>query len=150
MRLGVTSLQGSFDRAFDGLLAAADRLDAAALNRRPHGEGTNAPAALVVHCCGVCEFWLGHVALGRPSHRDRDAELVAEATHAELRELVAATRTQVAADLDALDRGDGGMPNEVRAFLPGDGGDDEAVLHALEELYQHLGHLEVTADALGG
>lgn len=35
-------------------------------------------------------------------------------------------------------------------FMPGtDRSDGALVLHVLEELFQHLGHMEVTADALG-
>ena len=40
--------------------------------------------------------------------------------------------------------------HEYRAFLPGgDRSDAALVLHVFEELFQHLGHMEVTADALG-
>ena len=36
-----------------------------------------------------------------------------------------------------------------RDFMPGaDRTDGALVLHVLEELFQHLGHMEVTADAL--
>ncbi len=38
-----------------------------------------------------------------------------------------------------------------RDFMPGtDRNDGALVLHVLEELYQHLGHMQVTADALLG
>lgn len=91
---------------FDQLLRVADRLGDEALNTRPLGQGTNAVAALIVHCCGVTEFWLGHVALGEPSNRDRTAELSATGTLSEL--------------------------------------------HVIEELFQHLGHADLTADFLIG
>ena len=40
--------------------------------------------------------------------------------------------------------------HDFRAFMPGEDRSDGAlVLHVLEELFQHLGHMEVTADALG-
>lgn len=135
--------------AFDQLLAVAERVGEPAVNERPHGPSTNTIAALVVHCCGVAEFWLGHVALGRPSERDREAELQATATIAEMRELVARTVAQADEDLAALDAGRGGDPTGMRRFLlDGDVSDGAVVAHVLEELYQHLGHAELTADAL--
>jgi uncharacterized damage-inducible protein DinB len=38
------------------------------------GPGFNSLAALVVHTAGAEHYWLGDVAAGRPSDRDRDAE----------------------------------------------------------------------------
>jgi hypothetical protein len=135
--------------AFGQLLAVAERVGEPGVNERPHGPSTNAIAALVVHCCGVAEFWLGHVALGRPSDRDRDAELQATATIDELRRLVATTLDQVAADLADLEAGRGGDAAGIRQhLLDGDTTDASVVVHVLEELYQHLGHAELTADAL--
>jgi hypothetical protein len=80
------------------------------VNVQPHGDRTNSVAALVVHSCGVTEFWLGHVALageGNDLHGGREH------------------------------------------LLDGDESDAAAVLHVLEEIHQHLGHMELTADALG-
>lgn len=149
MRVDLAALTGSFDRALDAMADVVSRVGDDGLARRPHGEGTNAVGALVVHCDAVCEFWLGHVGLGRPSHRQREAEFDAEVSAADALALLAETARRVRADLAALDRGDG-EPSEMRAFLPNGGGDDEVVLHALEELYQHLGHMELAADAIVG
>ena len=91
--------------AFDQMLAVADRLGDDRVNERPIARHTNAVAALIVHCCGVAEFWLGHVGLGRESQRDRDAEFSRTATLAELHAMVAAAREQVDADLAALEAG---------------------------------------------
>jgi uncharacterized protein (DUF952 family) len=95
----------------------------------------------------VCEFWLGHVALGRASVRDREAEFEQVAWLLELEQLVARTTAQVAADLEALSAGRG-TGSDVRAFLPAGGTDESLVLHVIEELYQHLGHMESAVDAL--
>jgi len=136
--------------AFARMLGVADRLGDERVNLRPHGEGTNAVAALVVHCCGVAEFWLGHVALGRPSNRDRTAELSTTASVAELHALVAATLATATADIRALEAG-GGSDAGGRQFLPeGDTSDASVVIHVLEEAFQHLGHMELAADALLG
>jgi len=144
------TLRGYVHRALDGLLAVVDRVGDARLNQRPHGPSTNSVAVLVVHCCGVVDHWLGRVALGRPGERDRPAELRATATADELHALVAATRAQADADLAALDGTPAGTapPRYQEGDLPGPGTVADVVLHVVEELYQHLGHAELTADAL--
>jgi hypothetical protein len=136
-------------RAFTQMLGVVDRLGEERVNLRPHGDRTNSVAALVVHCCGVTEFWLGHVALGRPSTRDRAAEFVATASVAALHDLVERTVEAAAADLARLEAGEGSDEHGGRShLLDGDGSDASAVLHVLEEAYQHLGHMELAADAL--
>jgi len=135
--------------AFAQLLGVAERLGDDGVNQRPHGEGTNAVAALIVHCCGVCEFWLGHVGLNRESDRDRDAEFSATATIAELRQLVHATLAQVDRDLVALEAAPPSPHAAHREHLvDGDRSDASLVLHVIEELFQHLGHAELAADAV--
>jgi uncharacterized damage-inducible protein DinB len=128
-----------------------DRLDDDTVNRAPFPR-TNSVAALVVHCCGVGEFWLGHVGLGRPSDRDRSSEFVAVATRAELHERLDAAADGIVADVRALVRGDASPANAGgRRFLQdGDESDASLVVHVIEELYQHLGHMQLTADALLG
>lgn len=135
-------------RAFAAMLRVADRLGDDTVNERPLGARTNAVGPLVVHCCGVTEFWLGHVALGRPSTRDRAAEFTTTPTLAELHALVATTVETAVADLARLAGGEGVAGHEARTHLPADGTDESVVLHVLEELYQHLGHMEIAADAL--
>jgi uncharacterized damage-inducible protein DinB len=134
--------------AFTQMLAVADRLGEEAVNRRPAGPGTNAVAALVVHCCELTEFWLGHVALGHESQRDRESEFSRHATLAELHAAVDEAVAGAEAALRRLDAGEG-TTQPVRQFLlDGDTSDASVVLHVLEELYQHLGHIELTADVL--
>lgn len=117
------------------------------LNVRPHGKSTNSVGALIVHCRAVCEFWLGHVALGRPDLRDRDAEFVARTQLVPLEAAVERTRRQCRADLASLSA-EPGRPSELRDQLPAGGTDRALVLHVLRELHQHLGHMELTIDAL--
>jgi Protein of unknown function (DUF664) len=135
--------------AYAQMLGVADRLGDQRVNDRSIGTGENAVGALIVHCCGVTEFWIGHVALGRPSHRDRDSEFTSIATVAELHAMVDATLAQVSQDLAAIDAGATQADRTGRQFLEGgDESDGAIVLHVLEELYQHLGHMDITADAL--
>jgi hypothetical protein len=136
--------------AFAQMHAVVDRLDDERVNVRPFGPETNSVAALITHTCGVGEFWLGHVGLGRPSTRERDAEFVATATVSELHAAIDAATAQVAADIRRLDAGEASDEHaDGRQFLEeGDGSDAALVVHVLEELYQHLGHMDLTADAL--
>lgn len=91
--------------AFAQMLAVADRLGDERVNERPLGDGTNAVAALIFHCCGVAEFWLGHVGVGRPSTRDREAEFTRTGAVAELHAAVGVSLGQIEADLVAIDGG---------------------------------------------
>ena len=136
--------------AFEQMLTVADRLGDDRVNERPLGPATNAVAAIVVHCCGVSEFWLGHVGLGRESIRSREDEFRATATVGELHDLVAATLAQVEADLLAIEAGAESAYAEGRVFLVVPEGDASLVVHVIEELFQHLGHCELAADALLG
>ena len=90
---------------------------------------------------------LGHVGLGRPDHRDRDAEFTAVATVAELRAMAAATVAQATADLAALE-GATIAPHEADVFRAVPEGATGLALEVIEELFQHLGHAELAADAL--
>lgn len=55
---------------------------------------------------------------------------------------------QAELDLRSLSRGEG-VPHDARRRLHGGVGDDDAlVLHLLEEVFQHLGQMEVTRDVL--
>jgi uncharacterized damage-inducible protein DinB len=137
--------------ALEQMGQVVDRLDDARVNERPPGPDTNSVAVLVAHCAGVGEFWLGHVGLGRPSDRDRDAEFRVTLTVAELHRMLGAMGEQIVADVLALDAGEASDTYRAgRAFLERDDESDAAlVVHVLEELYQHLGQMELTADALG-
>ena len=135
--------------AFEQMLSVAERVGPR-LNDRPVDQATNAVGALVVHCTELCEFWLGHVVLGRPSLRDRDAEFGAEVDLDELRRRVDRATSRAAADLAVIADGGGGNPSELRQLALGDGSDDAVVLYVLKELHQHLGHMELTADVLRG
>jgi hypothetical protein len=136
-------------RAFAQMLDVADRVGDTRVNDRPLGQKTNAVAALIIHSRAVAEFWIGHVALGRPSDRDRESEFSTTATVAELHALVDETLAQLSEDLAAIDAGKTQPDRTGRQFLEGgDESDSAIVLHVLRELYQHLGHMELAADAL--
>lgn len=148
MELTSTTSHRFLGHAFDRLLSVADRMPESLLNTRPFGRSTNSVASLLVHCCGVVEYWLGHIALDEPTSRDREREFEATATNAELHGIVAATLDRARRLLDRLDADDGIDRSARPPLYGGDTSDAAIVLHVLEECFQHLGHAEVTADAL--
>ncbi len=63
--------------------------------------------------------------------------------------MVDSTLAHVSEDLAAIDDGRTQSDRTGRQFLEGgDESDGAIVLHVLEELYQHLGHMELAADSL--
>lgn len=135
--------------AFSGMDRVLDRLDDERVNQKPEGWGTNSVAGLVVHCCELAPSWFAMPGLGRDSDRDREAEFAAQATIAELRTRIADAADQACALAEEFEQGPTAGDHPFRDFMPGtDRSDGALVLHVLEELFQHLGHMEVTADAV--
>ncbi|MFD0481416.1 DinB family protein [Kineococcus sp. GCM10028916] len=137
----------SLKYAFGQMLTLAELLDGQLLNKRPTPKDTNPVGTLILHCCAISEFWLGHVALGRATTRDRNTEFTQTTTAAECRTQVAQALTQAEADLQQLHQSSG-QPHPMRTRLPGNGNDHAVLLHVIEELFQHLGQMEVTKDVL--
>jgi hypothetical protein len=149
LELTPTTAHAVLRHAFDQMLLVAEGLGEPQIHQRPLGPTTNAVGALIVHCCEVTEFWLGHVALGRPSNRDREAEFSAVEALNDLRRRVATCVATASQDLERIGAGGGGGEHGAREFLPGtDRSDVAVVLYVLKELSQHLGHIELAADAL--
>jgi uncharacterized damage-inducible protein DinB len=144
---------GSIDlyvrHAFNGMTLVLDRLDDDTVNQRPGAWGTNSVAGLVVHCSELAPSWFEMPGLGRDSDRDREAEFAAHATVNELRRRIDDAVERTSALVAELLVGPTVPDHPFRDFMPGlDRTDGALVLHVLEELFQHLGHMEVTADAL--
>jgi hypothetical protein len=141
-------------KAAVGYLRTLDRFDDATVNRKPPGPDTNSGTVIVTHAWAAARFWIDHAGLGHPTDRVRADEFTAVSTVAELKELVLTTADRLADSVLSYDAGPTGTRNEARDRLAdasddtGDGSDGSIVVHALEELFQHLGHLELTADAL--
>lgn len=138
------------DTALDGMLRTCRDLGERLVNERLSPPGSNTPYAIVVHCVGVMDFWGGHKVAGRPNHRDRDAEFRASGTLEELETLVREGRARLAdavagADWAAPCLGQDRPETHDRPAGRTQGG---ALIHVLEELVQHRGQLEVTADLL--
>jgi len=140
------------DRALDGMAGIAHDLGDGRVNDRAAVPGANSTFALVTHCLGVCEYWLGALVAGRPVERDRDAEFTATGTVDELDAALTEGRARIRADLAAYRPGAPLTAPQDPRFLGPDGEltMDGVLLHVLEELAQHHGQLEVLRDVLVG
>jgi len=138
------------DRAFDGMCAIALGLGDELANTKPDLEGANSPYAILTHCLGVVEHWVGARIVGRPDLRDRPAEFRAAGPVAPLVERVAEARARLAEDLTGF-AGDVPVTRQpAERFRPPSGSLSESgvLLHVLAELAQHHGQLEITRDLL--
>ena len=139
------------DLALDRMMAKAAALGPD-VSERPQLRGSNSVYALIVHCVGLTEWWLAHVILGRESQRDRDAEFVASGTVADLERLVGRFRSALPALVAEVAR----TAQPRSAYLESVTAAKRAwswttasiVLHVVEELFQHAGHVDITADLL--
>ena len=95
------------------------------------------------------EFWGGVTVVGRPVTRDRAAEFVASGPVSDLLARTSAARRQLEQDLEGMEPGATPLGLEGRfsadPYGVAQGG---VVIHVLEELYQHLGQMELTRDIL--
>ncbi|MEM8709117.1 MAG: hypothetical protein AAGE98_21830, partial [Actinomycetota bacterium] len=95
------------------------------------------------------EWWCAHIVCGRPSARVRDDEFDATGTVADLHDhadrlvaLLDELRPEMAVATTLA------FPASTQTPLEGEWTVGGALIHAYEELAQHLGHLEMTADVL--
>ncbi|MCU1374544.1 MAG: hypothetical protein JWO68_1830 [Actinomycetia bacterium] len=141
------------DEALDGMTSIVPELGDAPVNARPDLPEANSAYVILTHCLGVMEFWGGQVIAGRTIERDRDAEFTAHGRAGELVARARAARTQLAADLAAIDpaaapRGEVLDPED--ATLPLGRTQGGAAIHIYEELAQHHGQMQLGRDALRG
>jgi hypothetical protein len=119
-------------------------------NRRPPVAGANSPYVILTHCLGVLEYWAGATVAGRAIERDRDAEFTAHGDVATLCRRAEDARKRLRDDLSGLDPL--ATPGSVRPNpadpVPYSETKGAVLLHILEELFQHLGQMEITRDML--
>jgi hypothetical protein len=140
------------DRHLDRMVATATELGDQRVNILPSLPGANSAYQIVFHCCGMLEWWTREAVLGIDVGRDRDAEFEASGSVAELTARVDGVRRQLRDDLPAIDidgplRGD---PSDHYKDKPIGRSARGVLLHVLEELAQHHGHLELTRDLVRG
>jgi uncharacterized damage-inducible protein DinB len=138
------------DLALRGMAEIVEDLGDELANRRPSFPGANSPYVILTHCLGVMEYWAGATVAARSIERDRAAEFTASGPVARLLERVAESRHRLADDLAGLDAW--AEPQNVHRNpddpVPYTETKGAVLLHILEELFQHLGQMEMTRDAL--
>lgn len=148
--IGVEDYLHYVDRALDEMCTTLLDLGDGDANRGLPVPGSNTPYAIVTHCLGVIDFWAGHRVAGRVVTRDRHGEFGSSGAVAALVARVHRTRSwlgDVVADAEPAAPCRGHDRPETDDIPEGrtQGG---ALVHVLEELCQHVGHLQVTADLL--
>jgi Protein of unknown function (DUF664) len=136
------------DRHLDRMLAIAGELGDDLVNVRPSLPGANSAYQIVFHCCGMLEWWTREAVQGIDVGRDRDAEFAGSGSVDELTARLGGVRQQLRDDLQLIDldgplRGD---PSDHYKGTPIGTSARGVLLHVLEELAQHHGHLELTRD----
>ena len=138
------------DLALGTMAGIVEELGDDRANRRPPFPGANSPYVILTHCLGVMEYWGGATIADRPIERDRAAEFTARGPVAPLLRRAEEARRRLAEDIEDLDpwaeptnvlRG----PDDSDPYKDTKGA---VLLHVLEELFQHLGQMELTRDAL--
>jgi hypothetical protein len=142
------------NRALDGMLRIVEELGEERANLCPDLPGANSPYAILTHCVGVCDYWIGTLLGKREVLRDRDAEFRASGSVVELRERVRELKAKLPADIKQvqgekpLASAPNSMYNPLRGKNYGDWKEGTALIHAYEELAQHHGQMELTRDVL--
>ncbi len=140
------------DRALDGMLRIVEELGEERANLRPDLPGANSPYAILTHCVGVCDYWIGTLLGKREVFRDREAEFRASGTVVELRERVVDLKAKLPADIKQvqgekpLESAPNSMYNPLRSTDFGDWTEGTALIHAYAELAQHHGEMELTQE----
>lgn len=134
------------NRTLDGYERAMSRLDDASVNAVP-STGGSTPFQLVTHAIAATNWWTAHHVCGHQVARNRDAEFEAAGPLADAAATVAEFRTTLAglAPEMAAAVGVHGAPS-TQTPLGQDWTIGACLIHAYEELAQHLGHLELTTD----
>ncbi len=134
----------SLETMHERLRKALEGLSAETLDRVPVA-GANSIAVIVAHMTGSELGWL-HVAAGRPFERDREAEFRVRGKSAEELRALVDRATSLAPELvreatrDFAARRPTRDGREVSAAY--------AVVHALDHLAEHVGHVELTRQLL--
>lgn len=156
MQIAPDDLLYFINRALDGMVRIVEELSDERVNLRPDLRGANSPYAILYHCVGCTNYWLGALLAGRQVTRDRDAEFQAQGTVDELRQAVRALQMQVREDIkhvvgdQPLAYPDALLPLHPWTVQQGvqHWSQGRALVHAYEELSQHYGQMEITRDIL--
>ena len=140
------------DRALDGMVAIVEELGDELANKEPDLPGANSPYAILFHCLGVTNYWIGTLLGGREVSRDRSAEFKARGTVKDLSERIQGLKVQIRYDLEGFEGTAALTSAPNRSYSPIPGYDQWTqgwvLVHTYEELAQHHGQMELTRDIL--
>ena len=138
------------DRALDGMVAILEGLGDELANKVPDLPGANSPYAILFHCLGVTNYWIGTLLGGRDVPRDRSAEFKATGTVKDLSERIQGLKLQIRNDLDRFAGTTAITSTPNRSPIPehDQWTQGRVLVHTYEELAQHHGQMELTRDIL--
>lgn len=133
---------------FDAIVDLVSALDDDTANQTLNVSGSNSPIQILVHCCGMLRRWSSTVNLDQPIPRDRAREFEAHMPVHQALALARSVRKSFVLDAAATDLKAQplAVPEGRECFWTSTC--EGVLLHVFEELCQHLGHLEITIDAL--
>ncbi len=149
-RLEATDIQPFIELAFARMMSKATALGDR-VSERPNLIDANSVYGLVTHCLGLTEWWLDHVVLGNPTSRDRAAEFSRAGSVADLQTAVEAFIHQLPALLAAVESNRTPVSAELdptQSLRTWPWTTNAIVLHVIEELFQHAGHVDISAGLL--
>lgn len=135
----------------DKLAALVEPLDDGTFNATLPIPAINSLAVLLRHVTGSARYWLEYVCLGRDYVRDREGEFSANCSVAEGLEIYQRDRAAIESALVELQ---GMNRSSAPAVIPTDKDRwwctsiEGVIVHVFHEAAQHLGHAEITRDAL--
>jgi len=138
------------DLALGQMAGIVEELGDDLANRRPPFRGGNSAFVILTHCLGIMEYWGGATVAERPVRRERATEFSASGNVAELLRRTEHARRRLREDIVGLHAmaapvGVRPDPDDPVPYTQTKGA---ALIHILEELFQHLGHMQITRDAL--
>ncbi len=140
------------DRALDRMLRIIEELGDDLANQTPDLSEANSPYAILTHCIGVADYWIGNLIGNRGILRDRPAEFTAAGSATEIRVRVEAVKHRLHEDILKVDGPAAPRHGQPISHQPAGGPahwtQGAALIHTYEELAQHLGHMEITRDLL--
>jgi hypothetical protein len=139
------------DLALSEMAKVVEELGDDLANRRPPFRDANSPYVILTHCLGVMEYWAGATVAERAVQRDRAAEFTAGGEVAPLLRRTEQARRRLRedlVDLEPLAHPANVVREPDEAPVPYTDSKGAVLLHILEELFQHLGQMEITRDAI--
>ncbi|MFK5582769.1 DUF664 domain-containing protein [Serinicoccus sp. LYQ131] len=145
------SVLGQFVIAkLDEMIDVVAGMDATDVNVVPALPGANSAYQILYHCLGMAAQWTREDVLGLPTGRDRSVEFQQAGDVDGLIVQARAVRAQLLVDLASMrhDQAPSSLARARDTFWVGSA--EGILLHVLEELCQHFGHLEITRDLVAG